>query len=100
MFVYQITATSRELRLTESNVDGADGGLGQWVTGTFTADAAFQNINFIGDGDGGFLNGFQLRLAQNGVSVPESGSTLALLGVALSGLLIVPRKLRAGRVAR
>jgi hypothetical protein len=93
MFGYQITATAGNSVSLSSNVDGANGGLGQWVIGTFTADAAFQSINFIGDGDGGFLNGFQLRLAPNGTSVPESGSTLALLGVALSGLLIAQRKL-------
>ncbi len=98
MFGYQITATAGDSVSLSSNVDGANGGLGQWVTGTFTADAAFQSIDFIGDGDGGFLNAFQLRLL-DGVSVPESGSTLALLGITLSGLLIAQRKLRSARVA-
>jgi hypothetical protein len=100
MFGYQITATAGNSVTLSSNVDRADGGLGQWVIGTFTADAALQSIDFIGDGDGGFLNGFQLRVAPSRASVPESGSTLALLGVALSGLLIAQRKLRAGSAAR
>jgi hypothetical protein len=99
MFGYQITATAGNSVSLSSNVDGADGGLGEWVTGTFTADAAFQNISFIGDGDGGFLNAFQLRLLQGGGSVPEPGSTLVLLGIAASGLLIAQRKLRARGVA-
>ena len=97
---YQITATAGNSIQLSSNIDGGDGGLGQWVIGTFTADAAFQSIDFIGDGDGGFLNGFQLRLEPNVPSVPESGSTLPLLGAALSGLLIAQRKLRAGNAVR
>ena len=100
MFGYQITATAGNSVSLGSNVDGANGGLGEWVTGTFTADAAFQSIDFLGDGDGGFLNGFQLRLLDGATSVPESGSTLALLGITLGGLLIAQRKLRAASVAR
>ena len=99
MFGYQITATAGNSVSLSSNVDSANGGLGQWVTGTFTADAASQSINFIGDGDGGFLNGFQLRLLDGATSVPETGSTLALLGISLGGLLIAQRKLRARSVA-
>jgi hypothetical protein len=98
-FSYQISATAGNSISLGSNADHADGGLGQWVTGTFTADAIFQSIDFIGDGDGGFLNAFQLRLLDGATSVPESGNTLALLGIAVSGLSIARRKLRAGSVA-
>ena len=75
---------------------GSEGGLGQWVIGAFTADAATQTITFAGDGDFGSVNAFQLRvLAPPPTGVPDTGSTLALLGLAMSGMAFARRKLRA-----
>ena len=75
---------------------GSEGGLGEWVIGSFTADAATQSITFEGDGDFGSVNAFQLRLiAPPTTGVPETGSSIALLGLAMSGMAFARRKLRA-----
>jgi hypothetical protein len=91
-FNYQITASAGNSVMLGSNADRVEGGLGQWVIGNFTADSATQSITFLGDGDGGFLNGFQLREAPIGPSVPDSGSTFALLGCACAALVVVRRR--------
>ena len=77
-----------------SNTAGAEGGLGQWVIGTFTADSVTQTINFEW-GEGGLFNAFQLRQFDQPAGVPEAGSTLALLGCAVTGLACLRRKLAA-----
>ena len=80
-FGYQITATGGNNSITLScNTLGKQGGLGQFVIGSFIADATTQNISFLGDGDGGFLNAFQLR------QVPEPRSATLLLAGLLAGL--------------
>ena len=68
---------------------------GQYVLGSFSADAVAQQIEFGNPGHDGVINGFQLRalpgLAPVGpVPVPEPGSALAgmlALGACLSGLV-------------
>jgi hypothetical protein len=90
---YQIKATGGNSSVTlSSNTGHAEGGLGQFVRGTFTADAATQNISFLGDGDGGFLNSFELRL------IPEPKTTV-LLVVALvcGGLFHVCRRIKPAK---
>lgn len=95
MFSHGLTATARNSITLFSNDDHAQGGLGEWVIGTFTADAATQSITFEGDGDGGVLNAFQLRRLGATSAVPETGGTMALLGCALVGLFVAQRRLRA-----
>lgn len=94
-FSHGLTATAGNSITLFSNDDHAQGGLGEWVIGTFTADAATQSITFEGDGDGGVLNAFQLRRLSQTAAVPETGSTMALLGCALAGLFVAQRRLRA-----
>lgn len=95
-FGYQITASAGNSVTLRGNTGSAPGGLGQWVIGSFTADAVTQMITFAGDGDGGELNGFQLRnVTPRLPSVPDSGSTLAFLSLAMSGLSYAGRRLRA-----
>ena len=65
-----------------SNTSSAEGGLGQYVIGSFIANAASQLITLKVD-EVTIFNGFQLRVA--GAAVPEPTS-LALAGVALLGL--------------
>lgn len=79
-----------------SNPSATIGGMGQWVRGTFTADAATQMIGFSGDEEvGGYLNAFQLRQLQQPSAVPEGSSTIALLGVAIILLGWLHRQLQA-----
>lgn len=76
---------------------------GQYVIGTFTADAGTQVVTFSNGEIDGWVNGFQLR-QQGGApppppqGVPDGGATLALLGLALPGLLWP--QARAGRRRR
>lgn len=87
MFSYQITATggSNSVSLA-SNGKSMEGGRGQFVLGSFAADATTQSISFIGDGDGGFLNGVQLR------AVPEPATGGLLLMSVLMGLVYLNRR--------
>jgi hypothetical protein len=91
MFGYQITATGGNNSVNlSSNTGEAEGGLGQFVIGDFTADATTQTITFLGDGDGGFLNGVQLR------QVPEPRPALLLvLGLVCWGLFHARRRVKA-----
>lgn len=85
---------------TSKNSNGQNssalGGVGQFATGTFTADAASQVITFTSPNDVPELNAFQLRTAAP-AAAPEPSQTAALglgaLGVA--GLLLRAKKRRA-----
>lgn len=61
----------------------AVGGIGQFATGTFTADATSQAITFVSPNDFAYLTAFQLR------TIPEPSTTL--LG-ALAGLTLLRRR--------
>jgi hypothetical protein len=64
----------------DPNFTNAAGGVGQHVTGTFTADNSTQVIDFTTTGNGNVENAFQLRL------VPEPSTALLLVcGCALLG---------------
>jgi hypothetical protein len=66
---------------------------GQFVIGAFTADAVTQDVTFSQGEISGVLNGFQLRTLNTAQppSIPDTGSTLAMLGVALAGLGLLER---------
>lgn len=68
----------------EPNTTLANGGLGEYVTATFTANAATQLVEFFG-GEVLRVNGFQLRQVNvAAASVPEPGTALAgLIGLGL-----------------
>jgi hypothetical protein len=67
---------------------------GQYVIGTFTANATSQDIEMISGEVNGIVNGVQLRTftTNQPPAVPDSGTTLALLGMALAGLTLVVRR--------
>jgi len=60
----------------------------EYVVGTFTADAATQAISLTGDSGYVIFDAVQVRTT----SVPDSGTTAALLGTALLGLAALRRR--------
>jgi hypothetical protein len=87
--IFPVDVNEGEVSLNPSS-DGLAGSLGQYVIGTFTADAAQQQFTFFG-GEVGVVNGFQLRM--QGANVPSGGSTVALLGIALFILAAITRRI-------
>jgi MYXO-CTERM domain-containing protein len=63
--------------------------LGQYVTGTFTADATSQLLDFLSEEISGVVNGLQVRQVAP-AAVPEPGTALA--GLALVGLVGLRRR--------
>jgi hypothetical protein len=83
----------------QTDVDGDYilGGTGQWVVGSFTADATHQDLMFVRGEIGGGINGFQLRqLDSPPPQVPLPG-TLVLTGAALLAAAGASRRARAPR---
>ena len=80
------TATSGSSVVLDFNTTNTGGGLGQFATGTFTADAATQVITFTTSSEVALLNGFQLR------AVPEPSTWAAMLIGAASLLAFRRRK--------
>jgi hypothetical protein len=83
-----VTADATNAVTLDSNLTNAAGGLGQFVTGTFTADGVSQSIDFnaVG-GSGPLINAFQVR------AVPEPSTyAMALAGLACGGYLLRRRR--------
>jgi len=73
------------------NSTDADGGVGQWVSGTFIADGSTQSFTLAEGTNHTYSNAMQVRV------VPEP-STLAGLGVIGAGLAaVIRRRLRAAK---
>jgi hypothetical protein len=89
------TATSGSNSVTlDANSTNADGGLGQYVIGTFTADSTSQtfDLNSPAGNTSPLINGFQLRA----VAVPEP-STFVMATTAALGLAAASLRRVAGR---
>jgi len=86
-----VTASATNNVTLDTNLTNTAGGLGQFVTGTFTADGTTQPIVLTGVGAGSpIINAFQIR------AVPEPATcVMALAGVACGGYAIFRRRPRA-----
>ena len=83
----------------DSNVGNADGAVGQWVIGTFTAAATMERLELNGlNNSYPLLNGLQVRVVAAAVPEPASTGLLLTLGfgsVALGVCAHVRRRLRS-----
>jgi len=85
-----VTGSATNAVTLDSNLTDTAGGLGQFVTGTFTADGTTQNIDLTGAGQSPLINAFQIR------AVPEPSTyAMALAGIACGGYLVWRRRKRA-----
>lgn len=80
------TATASSVTLDQNSIDN-DGGLGQYVLASFTADATTQD--FVATSSKATnINAYQLRTTSEVTAVPEPASSLALTGLIAGGLLL------------
>ena len=85
-FVTTVTGSATNGVTLDSNLTNTAGGLGQFVTGTFTADGATQNIAFTGAANSPLINAFQIR------AVPEPFTSALILSGLASGCYSVWRR--------
>ena len=83
-FQFVTTATAVNSVSLTTNTTGADGGVGQFAIGTFTADASSETITFSSSLQD-IISGFDLRET---AAVPEPG-TLLLLSSGLATMFIL-----------
>ena len=87
-FTFQVDVMAGNTVTLDPNSSLAAGGLGQFVIGTFVADASSQQVEF-SNSEAAVVNGFQLRQVTSPV-VPEPGT--ALFGMALLGAAGLTRR--------
>ena len=95
-FENMIASGSSAIVTLDSNTSGVNGGLGQYVIGTFTASNATESFTLTGSGTGGvnfpMMNALQLRT----VAVPEPATCImALTGLACGGFSMWRRRKQA-----
>jgi hypothetical protein len=76
-----ITSTGTSVAV-DYNTTNTGGGLGQWLSGTFTADATSQTFNTVGNGNAAYINAIQLRV------VPEP-STIMMAGIGVASIFFL-----------
>ena len=93
-FTFKVDGTAGNTVTLDPNPSLAAGGLGQFVIGTFVADASSQQVEF-SNSEAAVVNGFQLRQVTSPI-IPEPGT--ALFGMALLGAAGLTRRRSASRV--
>ena len=87
-FTFQVDVSAGNTVTLDPNPSLADGGLGQFVIGTFMADSTSQQIDFT-NSEVAVINAFQLRQLA-APPIPELGT--ALFGVAMIGASALSRR--------
>lgn len=82
------TASATNSVTLDENTTNAVGGVGQWASGTFTADSAIQAITISGARPE--INAFQLRV----VPEPSTATLLAVSALICSGVALLRRRRR------
>ena len=89
-FVTTVTGSATNSVTLDSNLSDAAGGLGEFVTGTFTADGTTQDIELTGAATSPLINAFQIR------AVPEPSTCIfAFAGLTCGGYSMWRRRKRA-----
>jgi hypothetical protein len=91
-FTFQVDVLAGNAVTLDPNPSLNEGGLGQFIVGTFKADSTSQQVTF-DNSEVAVINGFQLRRVSAPV-VPEPGT--ALFGMALLGVTGFSRRRSAG----
>lgn len=87
-FTVHVAANGYTSNVTlDLNTANTFGGLGQWVTGTFTAAGSSESIGVVGDAQP-IINAMQVRQL---AAVPEPGTTALMMG-AIAGMVAIWRR--------
>jgi hypothetical protein len=90
---FSVTVSAGDSAGLDRNTTNAEGGLGQYVIGTFVADTATQTIAYSNDEIGGLVNAFQLRQLDTATSVvPEPASAVLWTLMGLTGSALMTRR--------
>ena len=93
-FTFKVNVAAGNNVTLDPNTSLNDGGLGQFVIGSFLADGTSQQVTFE-NSEVAIINGFQLRdQIAAAPQVPEPGS-FALLGLGIAGLFVSRRVSRS-----
>lgn len=92
-YVYDFGTLILTTSVTAGGVPYSGGGGPAYGWGSVTLSPGAHQLSVQGDGGGGVPAGFYTRL-DSVKEIPDAGSTLALAGIVLSGMIALRRKLR------
>jgi len=86
-FTFEVDVASGNSVYLDPNTSIVEGGVGQYVAGTFLADSATQQVTFSNSEVGGSLNGFQLRAVT--LARPRAVPAISPAGVGAACVLLL-----------